>query len=120
MREEAGISLGEEDHPAGGAIAGLIGRSASMSLGIASPTALEDHPPTSPVPVSPSGHINNALAPGTAAGISAGPSALGDGEPVDWDLWQSVVYEGKQFLLFKLNIKILTRKWCRPRCCCQD
>ncbi|EHK98227.1 putative GTPase-activating protein GYP5 [Glarea lozoyensis 74030] len=35
------------------------------------------------------------LAPGTASGVSAGPSAMGDpSAPVDWDLWQSVVYEG--------------------------
>lgn len=32
------------------------------------------------------------LAPGTAAGAAAGPS--GDDSAVDWDLWQSVVYEG--------------------------
>ena len=35
------------------------------------------------------------LAPGTVSGLSAGPSAMQDPEaPVDWDLWQSVVYEG--------------------------
>lgn len=32
------------------------------------------------------------LPPGTAAGPSAGPSE--DNSPVNWDLWQSVVYEG--------------------------
>ena len=37
--------------------------------------------------------VDSKLAPGTAAGISVGPSA-GDEEPVNWDLWQTVVYEG--------------------------
>jgi hypothetical protein len=46
-------------------------------------------PPPSPMPQSP----NKSLAPGTAAGATAGPSSFTD-EPVDWDLWQSVVYEG--------------------------
>lgn len=36
--------------------------------------------------------INQALAPGTASGVSAGPSATA--EAVDWDLWQAVVDEG--------------------------
>jgi hypothetical protein len=48
---------------------------------------MEDHNPSSPVPTTP----NSGLAPGTAAGVSAGPSSTVD---VDWDLWQSVVYEG--------------------------
>ena len=39
------------------------------------------------------GTINSSLAPGTAAGIAEGPAGA-DAEPVDWDLWQSVVYEG--------------------------
>ena len=39
------------------------------------------------------GTINSNLAPGTAAGIAEGPAGA-DAEPVDWDLWQSVVYEG--------------------------
>lgn len=36
---------------------------------------------------------NEDLAPGTVSGIKAGPSAMPDTR-VDWDLWQSVVYEG--------------------------
>lgn len=40
-----------------------------------------------------SGDGDKGLAPGTASGVSAGPSALAEAE-VDWDLWQSVVYEG--------------------------
>jgi hypothetical protein len=96
MREEAGItSLPDDDHP-GGAIAGLIGRSASLGLGVASPTSIDNQSPTSP---NPGGSnplaVDHTLAPGTTAGISAGPSTMGDPTaPVDWDLWQSVVYEG--------------------------
>ncbi|KAK3345467.1 rab-GTPase-TBC domain-containing protein [Neurospora tetraspora] len=45
-------------------------------------------PPPSPLPPTP----NPALAPGTASGVTAGPA--GSDAPVDWDLWQTVVYEG--------------------------
>ncbi|KAG7285167.1 hypothetical protein NEMBOFW57_009788 [Staphylotrichum longicolle] len=51
--------------------------------------ALAVQPPVSPLPQAP----NKNLAPGTASGVTAGPSSLAD-SPVDWDLWQSVVYEG--------------------------
>lgn len=112
MREEAGIQTleGQEvgSPTRGGVFAGLIGRSASVGLGIGSPTSIADEKegglagspvqtPVSPGPnpnslVSP---VNPALAPGTASGVSAGPSAMTDpAAPVDWDLWQSVVYEG--------------------------
>ncbi|KAM0556811.1 hypothetical protein ACHAPJ_005871 [Fusarium lateritium] len=47
-----------------------------------------DKTPTSPVP-----QPIPALAPGTVSGVNAGPSAISE-EKVDWDLWQSVVYEG--------------------------
>ncbi|KAI9706375.1 MAG: GTPase-activating protein [Candelina mexicana] len=111
MREEAGISsLTEEDATSpiggGGALAGLIGRSTGLGLGVGSPTSLVDekegglagltaqsHTATasSPRPLT----VNPSLPPGTASGISAGPSAMTDpAAPVDWDLWQSVVYEG--------------------------
>jgi hypothetical protein len=46
-------------------------------------------PPVSPLPQSP----NKNLAPGTASGVTAGPSSIVDA-PVDWDLWQAVVNEG--------------------------
>ncbi|KAK5997988.1 GTPase-activating protein GYP5 [Cladobotryum mycophilum] len=49
---------------------------------------MADIPPPSPVPPP-----NSSLAPGTASGINAGPSAMTESQ-VDWDLWQSVVYEG--------------------------
>ena len=47
-----------------------------------------DVPPPSSVP-----EPDANLAPGTMSGLNAGPSAMPETE-VDWDLWQSVVYEG--------------------------
>ncbi|KAF7932695.1 uncharacterized protein EAE98_003994 [Botrytis deweyae] len=99
MREEAGITeLPEEKDEAGNtAFGGLIRQGTSLGLGFAAshddkdPSPVSPGPPTSPNPVS----VNPALAPGTASGVSAGPSAMGDPEaPVDWDLWQNVVWEG--------------------------
>ena len=106
MREEAGInSLDAEDTgtpiASGGALAALIGRGASVGLGIGSPTSIVDEregglarsPAQSPTRQVTT--INPTLAPGTVSGVSAGPSAINDPTaPVDWDLWQSVVYEG--------------------------
>ncbi|KAH5762543.1 hypothetical protein HBI17_050260 [Parastagonospora nodorum] len=96
MREEAGITMDEGMTESGEA--GLVGRTTSINLGIGSPTgiAADDHAsgPTSPA-AGPTRQptINPALAPGTAAGFASGPA--GDiAEPVDWDLWQSVVNEG--------------------------
>jgi hypothetical protein len=109
MREEAGINVSEEavanGNGHGGAIAGLIGRSASTGFGVGSPTAisseekheLHDPPQIQRGTSNPSSQapqraltINTNLAPGTASGMSAGPTAMA----VDWDLWQNVVYEG--------------------------
>lgn len=109
MREEAGITSLDQPEissptTGGGALAGLIGRSASVGLGIASPTSIADEregglaaasaqSPTSAIP--PPSPVNPKLAPGTAAGVSVGPSGADDSSTsVDWDLWQSVVYEG--------------------------
>lgn len=92
MREEAGITELPEDDKAVGGLSGLMARTPTFGMSLGSPTA-EDaaHQPMSPGPSSP----NPALAPGTAAGVSAGPSALTDpSAPVDWDLWQAVVDEG--------------------------
>jgi hypothetical protein len=47
-----------------------------------------EKPLPSPVPTP-----SSTLAPGTVSGANAGPSASSEA-PVDWDLWQSVVYEG--------------------------
>lgn len=77
MREEAGISL-DDDKPQG-----LASPTGESTDGSSAP------PPTSPLP--PNADTN--LAPGTVSGVSAGPSTSADAQ-VDWDLWQSVVYEG--------------------------
>ncbi|KAI0909073.1 rab-GTPase-TBC domain-containing protein [Ustulina deusta] len=93
LREEAGISLNPgDDEQSQSAVPNLIPRSATtgiMSPGIETAEGVNVQPPTSPLP--PTADIN--LAPGTVSGVSAGPSAMAD-TPVDWDLWQSVVYEG--------------------------
>lgn len=84
MRDEAGIPIEEEE------INGSVGTPVVLRTGgDDKDVGLGVQPPPSPLPASP----NPALAPGTASGIGAGPSAFSDG-PVDWDLWQSVVYEG--------------------------
>ncbi|KAK4033403.1 rab-GTPase-TBC domain-containing protein [Parachaetomium inaequale] len=57
--------------------------------GDAGDSGVAAQPPPSPLPQSP----NKNLAPGTASGVTAGPSSIVD-VPVDWDLWQSVVNEG--------------------------
>jgi hypothetical protein len=80
MREEAGIQLVPGDGGRQGEALGLV------SPGIE--TVPGDKSPVPPVP-SPS----KELAPGTMAGVNAGPSAMQEAQ-VDWDLWQSVVYEG--------------------------
>ncbi|KAI1807726.1 RabGAP/TBC [Daldinia bambusicola] len=83
MREEAGITLNPEDDDK------------ASTMGVLSPTgetysdANFTLPPASPLPPNP----DTNLAPGTVAGVSAGPSTIADSQ-VDWDLWQSVVYEG--------------------------
>ena len=103
MREEAGMNSNEDsDRPGeGGAIAGLIGRSASLGLGIASPTSVEQEDKGIPTPMSPSSPkmdptttINPNLKPGTVSGISTSPNDATT--PIDWDFWQTVVNEGPQ------------------------
>ncbi|KAI9824604.1 MAG: GTPase-activating protein [Thelocarpon impressellum] len=113
IKGEAGItSLGDDEHSspgAGGAIASLIGRGTGLGLGIGGSVTLADEDESgsakegskrSASASEPSNgtlksDVNPQLAPGTAAGMSAGPSAMHDpAAPVDWDLWQSVVYEG--------------------------
>ncbi|KAI1271518.1 RabGAP/TBC [Xylaria sp. FL0933] len=93
LREEAGISLNpSDDEPPQIAVPNLIPRSSTISImspGTDAADAVNNQPPVSPLP--PNADTN--LAPGTVSGVSAGPSAMAD-TPVDWDLWQSVVYEG--------------------------
>jgi hypothetical protein len=88
MREEAGITMTDET-----TTDGSPGAAAGVGLGIASPTAMVEEEPGSPPALAKHPTINTKLAPGTASGFAAGPA--GDAaEPVDWDLWQSVVNEG--------------------------
>lgn len=110
MREEAGVQSLEmmgngSSSGEGGSLAGLIG---GLGFGMGSPTNVSDEkdrglaasPAQSPsLSIGPSNSLSSTadphLAPGTVSGISAGPSAMVDpAAPVDWDLWQSVVYEG--------------------------
>ncbi len=109
LREEAGITPVEGDTEgngtgSGGALAGLIGRTTNMGLGIGNPNVLAadkaDVTPrrrgsssvATPTGTAKALTLNTNLAPGTAAGMSAGPTDSAG--PVDWDLWQSLVYEG--------------------------
>jgi hypothetical protein len=104
MREEAGIaSLEDPEKAEGGAMAGLIGRTTSLGVGIGSPTSVADEkdgglavsPVTSPQsPLPPTSPIDPKLAPGTVSGIAT--SASDAATPIDWDFWQSVVNEGPQ------------------------
>ncbi|KAI0472411.1 rab-GTPase-TBC domain-containing protein [Xylaria cf. heliscus] len=93
LREEAGISLNPSDDEQSPVVANLITRSATMGI-MSTGTETVDSanaqiPPASPLPPT----ADTSLAPGTVSGVSAGPSAMSD-TPVDWDLWQAVVYEG--------------------------
>ena len=117
MREEAGINIdqlspGSRDSLSA-AVAPATRTAPEVGLGIkTSKSVLEEEDSslvTSPNAAesdalsihnkSRSGSVASAfdpnLAPGTVAGMNSGPSAMHDPEsPVDWDLWQSVVYEG--------------------------
>lgn len=88
MREEAGITSLPDDGDKNG-IANLVNKGPNGL--VATPAEEKDATSTQP-PASPN-PATAQLAPGTASGAAAGPSALSD-QPVDWDLWQSVVYEG--------------------------
>ncbi|KAI1825344.1 RabGAP/TBC [Xylaria intraflava] len=93
LREEVGISLhAGNDDQSQGATANLIPRAATMgttSNSMEISEGVNNQLPASPLP--PTADSN--LAPGTVSGVLAGPSALAD-TAVDWDFWQSVVYEG--------------------------
>jgi hypothetical protein len=102
MREEAGITSTEgTESTEGGAIAGLIGRSASLGVGIATPGTvnMDENVVSTPImsptsPVAETLPINPNLPPGTVAGVAA--SAADTAIPIDWDFWQNVVNEGPQ------------------------
>lgn len=91
MREEACIPPpASEDDKAGGATASLAD---SQTVSLGNRTASNDTEAGEKCPRPPSNTASPSLAPGTASGIHAGPSAMSESQ-VDWDLWQSVVYEG--------------------------
>lgn len=119
LREEAGVHLNEVEQKGpvramSGGLVGFHGTTTDVGLGIAAPmNVLEEEDvalvggvdqvndqnnttnPTMSRHNSIASNIDTTLAPGTVSGVSAGPSAMQDPEaPVDWDLWQSVVYEG--------------------------
>ena len=87
MRDEVGgaTATDEGERPTGHGV--TRGSVSGISGGDGETLAVQPLP--SPLPASP----NPALAPGTASGVTAGPSAVSD-TPIDWDLWQAVVYEG--------------------------
>ena len=62
---------------------------------------------TSPSVSSTPSNIDTNLAPGTAAGILAGPPSRPDSEAiVDWDLWQALVYEGPTVVAQKSSAEL--------------
>ena len=120
MKEEAGVDM--EELPAGSRSSagarvaspnGSISQQAGdVGLGIQAADAGEESrtvtsptgTPTEPTPAPVRAHtrsnsvassLNPNLAPGTVSGMQTGPSSMQDAESsVDWDLWQSLVYEG--------------------------
>ncbi|KAK5073161.1 hypothetical protein LTR64_000431 [Lithohypha guttulata] len=101
LREEVGMAaLDNDEQAAGGAVAGLIGRTTSLTVGIASPGATDDgnvaplKSPSLPMSSSPAPTIDQSLAPGTVSGFSV--AAVDSAAPIDWDFWQTVVNEGPQ------------------------
>ena len=96
------MSVDDSEESKGGAIAGLVGRTTSLSIGIASPDSMTDskveaakspvlsHPPATDGLPSPT--VNPNLAPGQVQGVAE--SAADAGIPIDWDFWQTVVNEG--------------------------
>lgn len=105
MKEEIGIDLAKHTPRYSGSSNGRV--PSDFGLGINGSSTVDDGQfssprPTDNDPIPPSRsnsiasvHFDPNLAPGTVSGISSGPSAMQDPEvPVDWDLWQSVVYDG--------------------------
>lgn len=99
LREEAGItSLDDPERPEGGAIAGLIGRSTSLGIGVASPSSVSDEKEdglggssvASPQATLPPTTASTSLRPETVPGVSNTVT------PIDWDFWQTVVNDGPQ------------------------
>lgn len=106
MKGQAGIdSLGEGDTKLPDGKDGVPASAASDSSeqnGSARHSNHVDQPELEPrnqlispsTPLTPS-RLDQNLAPGTAAGMTAGPSSMVESDAhVDWDLWQALVYEG--------------------------
>lgn len=82
LQQEVGIPAHALEEELGGNVTSpgaANGDAASVTSELASPAPI-------PTPTAD-------LAPGTVSGVNAGPSAMPEAQ-VDWDLWQSVVYEG--------------------------
>lgn len=79
MQQEAGITMVPGEGEAEGEVKAVAASEETIN-----------HEATSPISVP---NPTENLAPGTASGVNAGPSAIQEAQ-VDWDLWQSVVYEG--------------------------
>ena len=121
LREEAGIDMDEISQEAGksgeettNSTNDTIQQAADVGLGIkdtgveeqssnVTSPSVEADTAKSPAPPrkthtrsnSVASTINPNLAPGTVSGMETGPSSMQDSDSaVDWDLWQSLVYEG--------------------------
>lgn len=79
MQQEAGITMVPGEGESEGEVKAVAASEEATSREATSPISVPN--PT------------ENLAPGTVAGVNAGPSAIQEAQ-VDWDLWQSVVYEG--------------------------
>jgi hypothetical protein len=115
MREEVGqpvpATIVESTSSANGSLLAMLKGSSSEAPGLGITTVKTNEEDLNVVVTSPpigtdtgkatrsssvaSSTFDPNLAPGTVSGLAAGPSAMHDPDtPVDWDLWQSVVYEG--------------------------
>ncbi|KAM0719735.1 hypothetical protein Q7P37_003868 [Cladosporium fusiforme] len=92
LKDRFAVLRAQEEHGNEEAIEDGDGESVSREA-LASPTKEHPEPRTrraSSLIKSPP--VDRKLPPGTASGMTAGPAA--ESGPVDWDLWQSLVYEG--------------------------
>lgn len=92
LRDRFATLRAQEEHGHEEAIEDGDGESVARES-LASPT--KEHPETRTRRASSllkSPPVDRKLPPGTASGMTAGPAA--ESAPVDWDLWQSLVYEG--------------------------
>ncbi|KAF1808569.1 RabGAP/TBC [Eremomyces bilateralis CBS 781.70] len=102
MQEEAGVNILSLESDDSTTASGLGIAHGGQPGGAMSPDKERDDPssvPTQPTPPAKSQRsmsissvqtINRALPPGTASGLAEAEKS----GPVDWDLWQSIVYEG--------------------------